>query len=40
VGAIALAGVLRLFLRTVLDARRMAQWESAWWQFEPRWTGR
>jgi hypothetical protein len=40
VGAIVLAGVLRLLLRTVLDARRMARWESAWWQFEPRWTGR
>jgi hypothetical protein len=40
VGAACLAGAVRLIVRVVLDARRMAQWEAAWWQFEPRWTGR
>jgi multisubunit Na+/H+ antiporter MnhB subunit len=40
VGAACLAGAVRLLVRRTLDARRMAQWEAAWWQFEPRWTGR
>lgn len=40
VGALCLAGALRLIVRRTLDARRMAQWEEAWWRFEPRWTGR
>jgi hypothetical protein len=40
VGAACLAGAIRLLVHRVLDARRMAQWEAAWWQFEPRWTGR
>jgi hypothetical protein len=39
-GAVALAGAVRVLLHRMLDARRMAQWEAAWWQFEPRWTGR
>jgi hypothetical protein len=40
VGAACLATAVRLLVRRALDARRMAQWEAAWWQFEPRWTGR
>jgi hypothetical protein len=39
-GVVCLAGVVRLLVHRVLDARRMAQWEAAWWRFEPRWTGR
>ncbi|GII23136.1 Rv1733c family protein [Planosporangium mesophilum] len=35
-----LAGAVWFLIRRVFDARRMAQWEAAWWQFEPRWTGR
>jgi hypothetical protein len=39
----ALAGVLaavRFVVRRVLDVRRLAQWQEAWWRYEPRWTGR
>jgi hypothetical protein len=39
-GVISLVALLRLIVRRTLDARRMAQWEAAWWRFEPRWTGR
>ncbi|NJC65170.1 hypothetical protein HC028_11755 [Planosporangium flavigriseum] len=40
VGAVGLAGVIHVLVHRALDVRRMAQWEAAWWQFEPRWTGR
>jgi hypothetical protein len=40
VGAAGLVGGIRLLVHKTLDARRMAQWAAAWWQFEPRWTGR
>jgi hypothetical protein len=31
---------VRVLLHRVLEARRLAQWQEAWWQYEPRWTGR
>ncbi len=34
-----LAGV-RVVVRRGLDAYRLARWQEAWWQYEPRWTGR
>ncbi|MGC9668353.1 hypothetical protein ACNTMW_17575 [Planosporangium sp. 12N6] len=40
VGAGLVAAALRLGVHRALDARRMARWGEAWWQFEPRWTGR
>jgi hypothetical protein len=40
VAGAALLTVIRLLTRRILDRRRMAQWEDAWWRFEPRWSGR
>jgi hypothetical protein len=31
---------LRMLIHHGFDVRRMAQWQAAWWRFEPRWTGR
>jgi hypothetical protein len=39
-GVAGLVMVMRALVRRALDARRMAQWEAAWWRFEPRWSGR
>jgi hypothetical protein len=39
-GVAGLVVVMRALVRRALDARRMAQWEAAWWRFEPRWSGR
>lgn len=38
--AIGLLVAVRVLLHRVLEARRLAQWQEAWWQYEPRWTGR
>jgi hypothetical protein len=39
-GLAVLLAVARYLLRRLLDARRLAQWEEAWWRYEPRWSGR
>jgi hypothetical protein len=35
-----LLAAVRALLHRVLEGRRLAQWQEAWWQYEPRWTGR
>jgi hypothetical protein len=35
-----LLAAVRALLHRILEARRLAQWQEAWWQYEPRWTGR
>jgi hypothetical protein len=35
-----LLAALWVVARRVLDAYRLARWQEAWWQYEPRWTGR
>jgi hypothetical protein len=35
-----LLAAVRVVLRRALDAHRLARWQEAWWQYEPRWTGR
>lgn len=43
VTAAVVAGLLaavRVVVRRALDAHRLARWQEAWWQYEPRWTGR
>jgi hypothetical protein len=39
----ALVGLLvavRILMCRLLDARRLTQWQDAWWRCEPRWSGR
>jgi hypothetical protein len=35
-----LLAAVRVVVRRILDAYRLARWQEAWWQYEPRWTGR